>query len=228
LGKSGPRLYTRTGLDWTDRFDDLLPSLEALPCRSALLDGEVVSGSGGTSAFSALQHDLKTGGPLLYYAFDLLFLDGEDLRKLPLLERKARLETLLDSLPEDSALRYSTHIIGQGAEIFRQICRSGGEGIVCKRVDASYRSTRSREWLKVKCSRRQEFVVGGFSPSSKPGRSFASLLLGNFEDDGLRYRGRVGSGFSMDDLEELGALFQGLKSDPNPFSGQPGRTASGA
>lgn len=223
LGKSGARLYTRTGLDWSDRFEDLLPSLEALPCRSALIDGEVVSGSGGSSAFSALQHDLKAGGPLLYYAFDLLFLDGRDLRRLTLRERKARLESLLDAVPRDSALRYSTHIIGQGAEIFRQICISGGEGIVSKRVNASYRSTRSRDWLKVKCSHRQEFVVGGFSPSSKAGRPFASLLLGNFESGELRYRGRVGSGFSVMDLEELSALFKHLERDTSPFTTEPNR-----
>src|SRR5690606_39729712 len=88
------RLYTRTGLDWSERFQDLLPAFDALPCRSALIDGEVMSASGGTSAFSALQRDLKSGGPLQYFAFDLLFLDGKDLRKLPLLERKQLLQTL--------------------------------------------------------------------------------------------------------------------------------------
>ena len=222
LGETGPRLYTRTGLDWSDRFQDLLPAFGNLPCRSALIDGEVVSGSGGTSAFSALQRDLKSGGPLQYYAFDLLFLDGKDLRKLPLLERKQHLQTLLESA-NDTALHYSTHIIGQGPEIFSEICRSGGEGIICKRADAAYRSTRSRDWLKVKCSRRQEFVVGGYSPSTKPGRRFASLLLGSFENGELRYRGRVGTGFSADDMEELGNLFPRLARKTSPFASTPGR-----
>src|SRR5690606_29911925 len=126
--------------------------------------------------FSALQRDLKSGGPLQYYAFDLLFLDGKDLRKLPLLERKQHLQTLLESA-NDTALHYSTHIIGQGPEIFSEICRSGGEGIICKRADAAYRSTRSRDWLKVKCSRRQEFVVGGYSPSTKPGGALHRCFL---------------------------------------------------
>src|SRR5690606_28538437 len=131
LGKAGTRLYTRTGLDWSDRFNALLPAFDHLPCRSALIDGEVVSGTGGTSAFSALQQDLRSGGPLQYFAFDLLFLDGKDLRKLPLLERKQHLQTLLESASADSALHYSTHIIGHGPKVFGEICRSGGEGIIC-------------------------------------------------------------------------------------------------
>ena len=222
-GKTGTRLYTRTGLDWSERFQDLLPAFEALPCRSALIDGEVMSASGGTSAFSALQRDLKSGGPLQYFAFDLLFLDGKDLRKLPLLERKQLLQTLLESASADSPLRYSTHIIGHGPKVFGEICRSGGEGIICKRADAPYRPTRSRDWLKVKCSRRQEFVVGGYSPSTRPGRRFASLLLGSYENGELRYRGRVGSGFSDDDLEELDARFKRLARKTTPFDSVPAR-----
>src|SRR5690606_5719824 len=137
-------------------------------------------------------------------------------------ERKQHLQTLLESA-NDTALHYSTHIIGQGPEIFSEICRSGGEGIICKRADAAYRSTRSRDWLKVKCSRRQEFVVGGYSPSTKPGRRFASLLLGSFENGELRYRGRVGTGFSADDMEELGNLFPRLARKTSPFASTPGR-----
>ena len=228
LGKAGTRLYTRTGLDWSHRFQDLLPAFDSLPCRSALIDGEVVSGTGGTSAFSSLQHDLKSGGPLQYFAFDLLFLDGQDLRKLPLLERKQHLQTLLESATAGSALHYSTHIIGHGPQIVGEICRSGGEGIICKRADASYRATRSREWLKVKCSRRQEFVVGGYSPSTKPGRPFASLLLGSFEEGELRYRGRVGTGFSKDALGELDALFQRLVRKTSPFASAPARIGAQA
>ena len=222
IGKQGIRLYTRSGLDWSDRFADLLPAFETLPCRSALLDGEVMAGNqSATSAFSALQENLKNGGPLLFYAFDLLVLDGKDLKSSGLLDRKAKLEHLLESQQSHSALQYSTHILGHGQTIYEQICRSGGEGIISKRIDAPYRGTRTKTWLKVKCTKRQEFVVGGYSPSSARGRAFASLLVGEYQQGKLRYRGRVGSGFKEDDITSLSRSFERLASVDSPFYNSP-------
>ncbi len=222
IGKGGVKLYTRSGLDWSERFGHLLPSFEGLPCRSALIDGEVMAGDGeATSAFSALQDSLKSGAPLVFYAFDLLSLDGENLKDLPLLERKKRLEDLLSRQDGNSALRYSTHITGHGQQIYEKVCRSGGEGIVSKRADSSYRGTRTKTWLKVKCTRRQEFVVGGYSPSTKRGRPFSSLLVGDFDAGTFRYRGRVGSGYSASDMEELAEAMRAMSSKTSHFDSVP-------
>ncbi len=229
IGSEGVKLFTRSGLDWTEKFADLVPALKALPCRSALIDGEVMSGSKGeTSAFSALQKDLKSGGPLLYFAFDLLLIDGIDIRSESLLTRKKKLEKLLDRLPEADSVRLSTHIVGEGAEIFKSICKSGGEGIISKRTSSTYRSTRNRDWLKVKCTKRQEFVVGGFSPSDKRGRPFASLLVGAYEDGVLQYKGRVGTGYSEADMEDLSKQFVRQARKTNPFQATPKIIAKGA
>lgn len=222
VGADGIKLFTRSGLDWTEKFGALVPALAALPCRSALIDGEVMSGrEGDTSAFSALQKDLKTGAPLLYFAFDLLLIDGVDIRSESLLVRKKKLEKLLARLPRADSVRFSTHIIGDGPEIFQSICESGGEGIISKRISSSYRSTRNRDWLKVKCTKRQEFVVGGFSPSDKRGRPFASLLVGAYDGKNLIYKGRVGTGYSEADMLEMSKLFGRQARKTSPFNATP-------
>lgn len=148
------------------------------------------------SAFSSLQRALKQGNALVFFAFDLLRIDGEDLRTETLLERRERLAKLLSGVPSGGLLRLSEHIIGNGPEVFANACKAGAEGIISKRIDAPYRGTRSKAWRKVKCTRRQEFVIVGYSPSDKAGRPFASLLLSSSEGDTLRYKGRVGTGFS--------------------------------
>jgi bifunctional non-homologous end joining protein LigD len=196
LGIGGPRLFTRSGNDWTDRFAPLVPAFAALRCASALIDGEVMAAHAKGSPFSALQAALSDGGPLRFFAFDLLELDGKDLAPAPLSERRAALRALLARQPGDSPIRMSDRVVGQGPEVFAAACRQGAEGIVSKRIDAPYVGRRTRGWLKVKCGRRQEFVLGGYRPSDRPGRPFASLLLGTWEDGRLVYRGRVGSGFS--------------------------------
>ena len=150
----------------------------------------------------------------MFQAFDLLSLDGEDLGALPQLNRSGRLATLLAGLPEDGALRMSAHVGGGGPETFRRACAGGGEGIVSKRADAPYRSGRTKAWLKVKCTRRQEFVVGGWSPSRSRGRPFASILVGETGPEGLRYRGRVGTGFAARDFDALTAAMTARRSSP--------------
>ncbi|MBW3096299.1 DNA ligase D [Pseudohoeflea coraliihabitans] len=226
IGKGGVLCYTRNGHDWSEKFPDIAAALSTLPCRNALIDGEAIA-EGEGSSFSALQEALATGTPISYFAFDLLTLDGTDLRKQPLLERKERLKELLSG-HTGGTLRYSEHVRGHSQEVFRQLCRANQEGLIAKRADAAYRSGRSGGWLKVKCTRRQEFVVGGFSASDKRGRPFASLLLGTFEDEKLIYRGRVGTGFNERSMSELAGLFAKRARKSMPFAEVPKQFARGA
>jgi bifunctional non-homologous end joining protein LigD len=221
IGGGKAKLYTRNALDWTDRFGAILPAVETLDCDSALIDGEIVAfdADGGTD-FSTLQQHLKDGAALSCFCFDLLMLDGKDLTEAPLTDRKRLLKTLLAG-HEQPALLFSEHIEGSGPAVFKQICAAGHEGIIAKRVDAPYRAGRQKSWLKIKCTRRQEFVVGGFSPSDKKGRAFSSILVGVREDGGFKYRGRVGSGFDDDALEGLKARFDALAVKTSPFDDLP-------
>ncbi len=214
LGKGGTRLFTRSGKDWTDRFDALEGAFDPLPCGAALIDGEVMAARIQGSAFSSLQAALSRGDPLVFYAFDLLSLDGEDLAEIPQQDRKRRLAELMAEVPKDGPLRLSDHVVGHGAEVIREACRRGAEGIVSKRLDAPYRGKRTRAWRKIKCSRRQEFVIGGYRPSDKRGRPFASLLLGSYEDDRLVYRGRVGTGFGEREFDTLEKAMTARKTSP--------------
>ena len=154
---------------------------------------------------------------LRYYAFDLLHLDGRDLRELPLLERKQRLEQLLAPLPPDHPVRFSDHLIGAGPELYRQACRLGAEGIVAKRMDAPYRSGRHEDWLKVKCHARQEFVIGGYTTVKGSGIGLGSLLLGVHRDGALTYVGRVGTGWDARTGQALRDALDPLRVDQPPF-----------
>ncbi|HEY8064571.1 MAG TPA: non-homologous end-joining DNA ligase [Methylosinus sp.] len=219
------RVYTRSGLDWTKRFSAIAEAAAQLPMRSALLDGEIVSlDETGRSDFGLLQKMLeKRPRALVFYAFDLLELDGKDISREGLLERKARLAALLQEAP--SALRYSGHVIGAGARCLAECRRMGLEGVVSKRIDRPYLSRRTRAWIKVKCLGRDEFVVGGYRPSTKKGRDFASLLLGEFVDGALQYRGRVGAGFSDGDLARIGAALRARERKTSPFVALPAEIA---
>lgn len=202
VGGGEARAYTRTGLDWTDRFPAIVATAADLPVSSALIDGEaVVLDEDGRSGFQALQAALKDApDTILFYAFDLLALDGEDLTGLPLSERKQRLAALLDKA--DGAILYSDHIVGRGEALFDRFCQAGLEGVVSKRADSRYAGSRNGSWVKTKCTRRQEFVILGWTPTDKA-RGFRSLLLGVHEDGALRYSGKVGTGFSMDEMDRL-------------------------
>ncbi len=203
IGKGGVRLYTRSGKDWTDRFHALSGAFDALPCDAALLDGEVMAARIEGTAFSSLQRALSDGGPLVFFAFDLLSLDGKDFQTAPLSDRRDRLARLLSGVPPGGPLRLSDHVTGNGPDVFDRACKAGAEGIISKRTDAPYRGRRTKSWLKIKCTRRQEFVIVGMSPSDKKDRPFASLLLASHQDGILRYKGRVGTGFSHDMMEKL-------------------------
>ncbi|MEG8018420.1 DNA ligase D [Sphingomonas sp. LR55] len=201
------KVFTRTGLDWTEKFAAIAAAAAKLPVKSALIDGEIVAFKDGHPDFSTLKDAISTSGDMTLFAFDLLELDGKDLTGLSNLDRKARLQPLI---PEDEdRLRYSDHVIGAGEQLFETMCREGLEGIVSKRADAPYAGKRTKAWLKVKCTHRQEFVIVGWLPSNKK-RGFKSLLLGVREGKGFRYAGKVGTGFDqalMDEIrEKLDAL----------------------
>jgi bifunctional non-homologous end joining protein LigD len=224
-GVAPPRvtLYSRSGLDWTTQFGALVPDFERLDCRSALLDGEVIAPGAPEGAFSELQARLKHGGALLFMAFDLLELDGRDLAGKPLLERKERLENLL-ARSSLGAVRYSTHVQGHGATLLEQVCEAGQEGVISKQAAGPYRSGRHASWRKIKCIKRQEFVVAGWMPSSSRGRPFSSLIMGTFEDGALRYRGRVGTGFGAPEFEALEPRLKRLAAKKSPFPEAPRET----
>ncbi|MGE3334418.1 MAG: DNA ligase D [Rhodospirillaceae bacterium] len=191
------RLLTRRGQDWTDKFEPFIAELAALDVQNAYLDGEaVVLGANDRSDFSALQNWFTTGkGRLAFYLFDLLFLDGEDLRARPLLERKDRLRELLVSA-DSQRLIYSDHQLGSGARFFRAAADMRVEGIISKQVDAPYTSGRTRGWLKIKVVERQEFVIGGFVLSTISDTAIGALLMGEYQNGKFVYVGKVGTGYT--------------------------------
>ncbi|HEX8301174.1 DNA ligase D [Sphingomonas sp.] len=205
VGGGGAKIFTRSGLDWTDKFPGIAEAAATIP-GPALLDGEIVAYRDGKPDFSTLQEAISNGGQgLTYFAFDLLQEGGEDLTASQQLARKERLRILLESA--DERVQFSEHIVGAGEKLFETMCRAGYEGIVSKRVDAPYRGSRTKNWLKVKCTRRQEFVIIGWSPSSAKGRGFRSLLLAVNGPDGLNYAGKVGTGFNQGTLSDLRERF---------------------
>jgi bifunctional non-homologous end joining protein LigD len=202
VGSDEGRAYTRSGLDWSDRFAGIVTDALKLKVGSALIDGEaVVLDADGRSSFQALQGALK-GAPATidYFAFDLLELDGEDLTGLPLVERKAKLQKILPK--GKSRLRYSDHIVGSGEKLLNQFCAAGLEGVISKLATGKYVGSRSGGWVKTKCIKRQEFVVVGWTPSDKS-RLFRSLILAIHEKGELRYAGKVGTGFDTAELIRL-------------------------
>ncbi|WP_343519101.1 DNA ligase D [Sphingomonas sp.] len=202
IGKGGPKLYTRTGLDWTAKFPGIAEAARSIPAGSALIDGEVAAFRDDKTDFSTLQEAISSGGEgLTYFAFDLLELDGEDIGKLPQVQRKERLRALIAG--GDERILFSEHVIGAGEQLYDAMCKAGHEGVVSKRADSPYRGRRTKAWLKTKCTRRQEFVIVGWTPSSAKGRGFRALLLGVHEDGKLRYAGKVGTGFNTETSHAL-------------------------
>jgi bifunctional non-homologous end joining protein LigD len=206
------KVFTRSGLDWTEKFPEVAEAAAGLDVDSALIDGEVVAlDQKGKPSFSALQDALKRGGKgLVMFAFDLLSLDGEDLTPLSNLERK---ELLRPVIPADGPILFAEHVIGEGEALFQTMCREGFEGVVSKRADAPYLGKRTHSWLKIKCIQRQEFVIVGWLPSEARGRGFRSLILAVNEDGALRYAGKVGTGFDARKIEEIGARLEKLAAD---------------
>jgi len=203
------RVFTRNGHDWSDKFAPLIEAIAALGLPPSLIDGEIIARDAkGNPDFSSLQSVLKRGhgsqgedDALEFHAFDLLELDGENLAPMPQIERKERLEALLSEAGRPVFV--ADHVIGAGEKLYEAMCKAGQEGIIAKRVDAPYSGRRTRNWVKIKCTRRQEFVVVGWSASKAKARPFASLLLAQHEGKALVYRGKVGTGFDADTLDEV-------------------------
>lgn len=210
------KLLTRKGLDWTARFPTVAEAIGKLPLETALLDGEVVAEDAkGISRFSLLQQDLKAGrhDRMVLYVFDLMHLDGADLTRLPLAERKAALAKLLARAR--GPVRFSESLTEPGPALLKNACKMGLEGIVSKLADAPYRAGRGRDWLKSKCSDRQELVVAGFAPSSADSHAVGALVLAFYDRGKLAYAGRVGTGFTHDTAR---ALYRRLKAQARKTS----------
>jgi len=218
------RLVSRTEQDWSQKLEPLCKVLAALPCKSAFVDGEVaVVLPDGTTDFQALQNALNPQtqqlGALSYFAFDLLMLDGEDLRPLPLSRRKERLQQLLAHVDAQSPLQYSGALTGAAQELLAAACHHGLEGLIGKRAGAPYTSGRTSEWIKVKCSQRQEFVIGGYTAPKGTRADLGALLLGHYADGALQYAGKVGTGFDRAVLSDLKKRLEALQTDRSPFAG---------
>lgn len=219
-------LLTRRGNDWTKKFTSVAEALKQLPVNRALLDGElVVLKENGASSFEALQQALSAGDDsrIVYYAFDLLHLDGYDLTQAPLEQRKALLRELMSG-DEEGRIRYSDHVDGRGPDFFKQACRLGLEGVVSKRRDRPYRSGRIGEWLKAKCLNRQELVIGGFSKGKGAREALGALHVGYYEQPGgdrLLYAGKVGTGFTDALLADLSKRLRKLVRKTPPFVNAP-------
>ncbi len=217
------RIVSRNGKDWTARFPAIVRALARLPVKSAWLDGEaVVVDDKGRTSFQALQSalsDATTGNPG-YFAFDLLYLDGVDLRGVALVERKRLLEELLSSMP--ATVRYSEHFAVPGPAFLQNVSALGLEGMVSKRADLPYQAGRGPGWQKTKCARRQEMVIGGFTDPEGSREGFGALLLGVYEPGGkLSYSGKVGTGFTAASLAQIRRALARLEQKEPPFHNPP-------
>jgi len=226
-GKNGERkatLYTRKGLDWTARMPEIAAAAAQLPVEAAILDGEVVAlDAKGIANFADLQAVFQENRTkhLIYFGFDLLHLDGHNLRGLPLLERKQLLGDLLAKAGAQSPLRFSEHFEARGHDVFERACSLGAEGIVSKLGSAAYESGRGHEWLKIKCIQEQELVIGGFTPPSKGEHGIGALLLGYYRDGKLIYAGRAGTGFTEKTHRSLRTKLDKLMQKDAPFADVP-------
>ncbi|HET7679850.1 MAG TPA: DNA ligase D [Xanthobacteraceae bacterium] len=217
------RLLTRKALDWTDKFAPIADALETLPVEQAILDGEIVSeNDDGVATFSQLQQDLKEGRSenFVYYVFDLLHQDGYDLTAVPLETRKQALADLLAG-SDLRQVRLSEHFTESGTTLLKHACKIGLEGIISKRRSAPYRPGRGGDWIKTKCSDRQEFVVAGYAPSTVDPRAIGALILAYNRDGKLHYAGRVGTGYTHKMARELWTKLQPLRRDKPPFATAP-------
>ena len=218
-------MRTRHAHDWTPRFRPIAAILADLPVKAAYLDGEIaVLTADGISDFGALQEALgRRGGSreMTFIVFDILHLDGQDLRPLSLIERKAVLAKFLAVLPVPSPVQFSSDVTGQGTKFFALACRCHLEGIVSKRANAPYRSGRGSDWLKTKCTDRQEFLIGGYRRETTGRPNLGSLLIGYYDHGKLIYAGSVGTGWSIQLGRSIMATLQRMGRETSPFMAVP-------
>ena len=207
------RLRSRNDLSLNDRFPTVAEALSSSP--DAVLDGEVVAFAGSQTSFQRLG---RRGGAVYYYVFDVLEADGEDLRGLPLMERKRVLRELVRP---HGPIRLTPYRREKGIELYEEACRRGWEGLIAKRADSPYVGKRSRDWLKWKCDAEQELVIGGYTAPKGSRIELGALLVGHWEDGDLRYAGKVGTGFTREVLRDLAARLAPLRRDDPPFADAP-------
>jgi bifunctional non-homologous end joining protein LigD len=223
-GKQDVRIFTRTGNDWTAKFPRQVEALRTLDVDTAWFDGEaVVLDEAGVPDFQALQNAFDAGraDAITFWLFDLPWLDGMDLRGAMLEARRAKLSALLANKPDD-ALRFSEAFEGEPQALLEAACEANLEGLVAKRRDSRYTSTRSAAWLKLRCSRRQEFVIGGYTDPKGSREGFGALLIGVYDDEGaLQYAGKVGTGFDAARLDSIAAALRARERKRSPFAAVP-------
>ena len=208
----GVRLLSRNDLPLTDRFREVADALAGpQPHTRFAVDGEIVAFDGEQTSFEALQQ----GHTVVFCVFDVQWLDGRDVRPLPLLERKALLR---ETLTWTDPLRFTEHEATEGEALFEHACANGWEGVIAKRADAPYTDKRSKAWLKFKCEAGQELVVGGFTAPKGSRTGFGALLVGHYDGGELRYAGKVGTGFDQRTLDGLAARLHALEQDDPPFA----------
>jgi bifunctional non-homologous end joining protein LigD len=213
---NGVRLLSRTDRDMATQYPEVVRALADERSRDFVVDGELVAfDRRGVTSFQRLQRRGRERVAIFLYVFDVLRLDGDDLRELPLRERKSRLR---GGLGFHDKVRYTPHRNEQGEQMYREACRKGLEGIIAKRADSLYRATRSSDWRKLKCHAEQELVIGGDTAPQGSRTDFGALLVGYWEKDRLRYAGKVGTGFDHRLLQELGRQLRELERDDVPFA----------
>jgi DNA ligase D-like protein (predicted ligase) len=211
-----PHLWSRNDLSLDGRYPEIADALATDAAQRFAVDGEVVAFDHGQTSFARLAARGRRRVAVFYYVFDLLWLDGYDLRDLPLRSRKRVLKA---ALGWEGNVRMSTHRNRDGEKMFEHACRQGWEGVIAKRADSKYTSTRSSDWLKFKCEKGQELVIGGYTAPRGGRTRFGALLVGYFDPDGaLRYAGKVGTGFDQATLDELGDKMEKLARKTTPFA----------
>ncbi len=215
-GAAEVKLWSRNDLALNGRYPEIAEALERQPARRFAIDGEVVAFDGSQTSFAKLARRGRERVPVYLYVFDLLWLDGRDVRPLALRERKRLLRELL---AWEDPIRLTTHRNAKGEELFREACRKGWEGLIAKRAESRYVSrARSRDWLKFKCEQGQELVIGGFTAPKGSREELGALLLGHFSDGDLRYAGKVGTGFDRETLHDLARRLKPLRRARSPFA----------
>jgi bifunctional non-homologous end joining protein LigD len=215
--RSGKRLrmLSRNNLSLNARYPELAEALGAEPCERFAIDGEVVAFAGSQTSFSRLAQRHQKPVPVFLYVFDVVWLEGQDVRKVPLRSRKRLLRAALDF---KGRVRYTPHRNEHGEAFFEEACRKRWEGLIAKRADSPYSTRRSRDWLKFKCEHGQELVIGGFTAPKGSRTELGALLLGYYAGGELRYAGKVGTGFDQDTLRELGAKLRRIERKTPPFA----------
>jgi DNA ligase D-like protein (predicted ligase) len=210
------RLWSRNDLSLNGRFPEVAEALAAQARERFAVDGEVVAFAGAQTSFARLARRGREPVPVFFYVFDLLWLDGEDVRRLPLRSRK---RLLRDALSWADPLRFTAHRNADGEAFYAEACRQGWEGLIAKRADSPYGGGRSKDWLKFKCGHGQELVIGGFTEPRGTRIEFGALLVGYYDGDGaLRYAGKVGTGFDRPLLRSLGERLRSMARDGSPFA----------